>query len=98
MKWSEAVRIVDQKALAVGLKDEEGIPMEAEEALAVMICGPCWDELKLELMAGKVTPESFLSWGTAYIEQFRRERVRRRTERYLNSIPHKIPHHGEVNS
>lgn len=96
MLWSKAVEIVEQKALAVGLKDEYGVPYGAEEALAFMVCVACWEELNRELLAGTLSPDAYISWGTAYIDQYRRERVRKRTERFLKSVPHKIPNAGSV--
>lgn len=95
MLWSEAMHRADQKALAVGLRDEDG-PLDASAALAVMVPFSAWDDLSVEVRQGTVTPETYLLWATGYIEKYRRERVRKKTARLLDSLAAKSAHKVSV--
>lgn len=90
MLWIEAMEKVDQAALGVGLKDEHGGLLSAEEALAIMVPWSGWDDLEAEVKNGTATPEAFVFWALPYIDKFRRVRMRKKTERILNSIQQKI--------
>jgi hypothetical protein len=96
MRWSEAVEYVWNRAEELKIRDEWGDLLSGQEVMAMAVPRGSYDALLYELEAGLMTPETYIDWNMAYLDAFARKRIRKKAERYLNSIPHKIPNAGSV--